>query len=60
MSDLIERLNDEADLCRNDGANDIADLLDEAIKRIAELESENNRLKKKEIYAWLNEHGKDE
>ena len=28
--DLIERLNNEADLCRNDGAADIAKLLEEA------------------------------
>lgn len=27
---LVERLMDEADLCRNEGATDIADLLDEA------------------------------
>ena len=30
MSTLIERLSDEADQCRNDGAEDIARLLDEA------------------------------
>lgn len=30
MSDLASRLSDEADLCRNDGADDIANLLDEA------------------------------
>ncbi len=29
-TDLIQRLSDEADLCRNDGATDIAGLLDEA------------------------------
>jgi hypothetical protein len=32
---LIERLVNEADLCRNDGANDIAALLDEAAKTLA-------------------------
>lgn len=32
---LIERLVNEADLCRNDGANDIAALLDEAAKALA-------------------------
>lgn len=31
---LVERLRDEADLCRNDGANDIADLLDEATEAL--------------------------
>ena len=30
-TDLISRLQDEADLCRNDGATDIAALLDEAV-----------------------------
>ena len=29
--DLISRLQDEADLCRNEGASDIAALLDEAV-----------------------------
>jgi len=29
MTDLIERLSDEADLCRNEGADDIARLLEE-------------------------------
>ena len=28
---LLDRLQDEADLCRNDGADDIAALLDEAV-----------------------------
>lgn len=28
---LIERLENEADLCRNEGAQDIADLIDEAV-----------------------------
>ena len=36
--ELIKELSDEADLCRNDGANDIADLLDKAVKRLGELE----------------------
>lgn len=31
---IVLRLNDEADLCRNDGANDIAALLDDAAKHI--------------------------
>ena len=33
LSDLILRLQDEADLCRNEGASDIAALLDKAMKR---------------------------
>lgn len=43
---LIERLRDEADLCRNEGAEDIAKLLDEAaaeIKRLASKEKSNDR-----------------
>lgn len=32
--DLISRLQDEADLCRNEGASDIAALLDEAAKAL--------------------------
>lgn len=34
QTDLISRLQDEADLCRNDGANDIAALLDEAVEAL--------------------------
>jgi hypothetical protein len=30
MTDILTRLSDEADQCRNDGADDIARLLDEA------------------------------
>lgn len=37
MIDLRERLGDEADLCRNEGADDIANLLDEARWRIEAL-----------------------
>jgi len=37
MSDgLLERIQDEADLCRNEGAQDIANLLDEAWKALSE------------------------
>lgn len=31
---LVDRLSDEADQCRNDGANDIAALLDEAVQAL--------------------------
>jgi hypothetical protein len=34
---LIERLSNEADLCRNDGADDIAKLLDEAVTSMGRL-----------------------
>jgi hypothetical protein len=41
QTDLISRLQDEADLCRNDGADDIAALLDEAVEALrAELRYE--------------------
>ena len=33
-TDLISRLKDEADLCRNEGASDIAALLDEATEAL--------------------------
>jgi hypothetical protein len=36
-TEMIERLNDEADLCRNDGANDIAALLTEAAGVLAKM-----------------------
>ncbi len=34
QTDLISRLQDEADMCRNDGASDIAALLDEAVEAL--------------------------
>jgi len=34
MTDLIQRLSDEAGLCRNDGATDIAKLIDDAVYEI--------------------------
>lgn len=34
LRDILIRLHDEADLCRNDGADDIAQLLDDAVKHI--------------------------
>ena len=37
MSTLVERLQTEAALCRNEGADDIANLLDEAVKELAHL-----------------------
>ena len=38
MTDILTRLHDEADLCRNDGANDIAQLLDDAVKEIERMQ----------------------
>lgn len=35
---LVERLQEEADLCRNEGATDIAELLDEAAAEVVALE----------------------
>ena len=43
-AELVESLSDEADLCRNDGADDIANLLDEARTRIVQLEQTQNEL----------------
>jgi hypothetical protein len=37
MPDILERLQDEADLCRNDGADDIAQTLNDAINEIEAL-----------------------
>ena len=37
VPDILERLQDEADLCRNDGADDIAQTLDDAINEIEAL-----------------------
>ena len=34
---ILDRIAEERDLCRNEGANDIADLLDEAAKTIDEM-----------------------
>lgn len=41
---LINELMDESDLCRNEGASDIANLLDQAIKEIKCLESKLNEM----------------
>jgi len=34
---LLQQIQDEADLCRNDGADDVASLLDDAAKAVAVL-----------------------
>lgn len=44
---MVADLLDEADLCRNDGATDIADLLDAAAKTVTALEADAAR------YHWL-------
>lgn len=44
MNDLIDRLNDEADQCRNDGADDIANLLCEAVAALRESSKDTPRL----------------
>jgi hypothetical protein len=36
---LVQRLQDEADLCRNEGADDIARLLDEAVTALSQAEA---------------------
>ena len=42
---LVERLQTEADLCRNEGAEDIAALLDEAVNGLQAAASERTRLR---------------
>lgn len=44
MTGLVERLRDESDLCRNDGADDIALLLDEAATELERLQAGYRRL----------------
>lgn len=42
--ELAERASDEADLCRNDGADDIAQLLDEVSAHLRALDASHQRL----------------
>lgn len=42
---LVERLQTEAELCRNEGADDIAALLDEAVNGLQAAASERTRLR---------------
>lgn len=44
MTTLIERLQTEADLCRNEGADDIARLLDEAVAGLKRQNESNAQL----------------
>jgi hypothetical protein len=37
MDSLVEQLNDEADLCRNEGADDVAALLSQSAAELARL-----------------------
>jgi len=41
-SELVDDLHNEADLCRNEGADDIAKLLDQAAAQIAKLQAERD------------------
>lgn len=53
-TDLISRLQDEADLCRNDGAGDIAALLDEAATALeAEKRKSDANGWRQKAAAWL-------
>ena len=45
---LIQRLSDEADLCRNDGATDVAKLIDDAVYEIVRLRSSLKRQEDRE------------
>ena len=42
---LLERIQDEADLCRNEGAQDIANLLDEAARAIDEAQRDTEAIR---------------
>ena len=53
---LLTRLRDEADLCRNDGAADVAALLDEAAGSIEDLQLSATASEKDAArYQWLRE-----
>ena len=43
-SELVDDLHNEADLCRNEGADDIAKLLDQAAAQIAKLQADGDKL----------------
>lgn len=49
MSELIDRLNEEADLCQNEGATDIAALLWEAAKALSAQQGEAIAVLRREI-----------
>ena len=51
--ELIDALRNEADLCRNDGADDVAILLDAAAKRIGLLLEELYETKLTQGEVWL-------
>ena len=58
--DLILRLQDEADLCRNEGASDIAALLDEATEtlRVERVVLAELALKTGELIEYLQKTGR--
>ena len=53
MSTLIERLSDEADQCRNDGAEDIARLLDEARAALSAPSATSKDQEREAFEAWV-------
>ena len=51
---LIQRLSDEAGLCRNDGATDIAKLIDDAVYALVNQAAQIDALRADaERYRWL-------
>src|ERR1041384_5634402 len=56
METLVDQLQDEAGLCRSEGADDIAGLLDEAAARVAELKAEREALRAQLQAMKLDEH----
>lgn len=55
MGDLVQRLLDEADLCRNETATDIAELLEEAAEALRIMPPEEATLPMLQAYSrvWL-------
>lgn len=58
--DMVDRLRDEADLCRNEGATDIAVLLDEAADELERLSAQVAQYREDaERYRWLRDTNLD-
>lgn len=57
---LLERVQDEADLCRNEGASDIAALLDEVAAALAAQAVPSDVERDAERYRWLRDANKSD
>lgn len=58
QADIVERLLDEADLCQNEGAEDIATLLSEAAAEITRLRAQLAEAELRGVKAGLDEAAK--